>query len=63
MSYQPSSMVLFLTNCSLTKETAGGEEYDERQAITSELPEALRDRLLERRKSVFQLVKNGTDFD
>ena len=63
MAYQPSSMVLFLTNCSLTKETGGGEEYDESQAITSALPEALRDRLLERRKSVFQLVKNGTDFD
>lgn len=64
MAYQPSSMVLFLTNCSLTKKrVGGGEEYDEGQAITSALPAHLRDRLLERRASVFQLVKNGTDFD
>ena len=64
MSYQPSSMVLFLTNCSLHKDAGGGEEYDESQAITSALPEALRDQLLERRASVFQLVKkNDPDFD
>lgn len=62
MSYQPSSMVLFLTNCSLHKKDGGGREYDESQAITSALPERLRDRLLERRAGVFQLVKNGTDF-
>lgn len=63
MPYQPSSMVLFLTNCSLTKVAGGGEEYDESQAIASALPERLAHRLLERRKSVFQLVKNATDFD
>ena len=29
MAYQPSSMVLFLTNCSLTKAPGGGAKYDE----------------------------------
>ena len=63
MSYQPSSKVLFLTNCSLTKKTGGATEYDESQAITSVLPKSLGDRLLERRTSVFKLIKNATDFD
>ena len=62
MPYQPSSMVLFLTNCSLTKAAGGGEEYDGSQAIASALPVRLADRLLKRRADVFQLVKNGTDF-
>ena len=56
-------MVLFLTNCSLTKEFGGSAEYDEAQAITSVLADPLRDRLLKRRASVFQVVKNSTDFD
>ena len=63
MSYQPSSKVLFLTNCSLTKAGGGSAEYDESQAITSALPDPLGARLLERRASVFQLVKNDTNFD
>ena len=63
MSYQPSSMVLFLTNCSLTKAVGGGAEYDESQAITSALPVPLGARLLERRASIFRLVKSATDFD
>ena len=63
MPYQPSSMVLFLTNCSLTKAPGGSGEYDERQAITSVLPNSLKDRLLQRRASVFKLVKSATDFD
>ena len=63
MSYQPSSMVLFLMNCSLTKVIGGGTGYDENQAITSVLSNSLGDRLLERRTSIFQLVKNATDFD
>ena len=63
MSYQPSSMVLFLTNCSLTKAIGGGTGYDENQAITSVLSNSLGDRLLERRRSIFQLVKNAIDFD
>ena len=63
MSYQPSSMVLFLTNCSLTKALGGGSGYDAGQAITSVLPGSLEERLLQRRASVFQLVKNATDFD
>ena len=63
MSYQPSSMVLFLTNCSLTKKPGGAAEYDESQAITSVLPKSLGDRLLERRTSIFELIKNAADFD
>ena len=60
--YRPSSMVLFLTNCSLTKVAGGSAEYDESQAITSALPETLGDRLLKLRADVFQLVKNAPDF-
>ena len=63
MPYQPSSKVLFLTNCSLTKAIGGSIEYDESQAITSDLPEPLGARLLERRASAFQLVKDATDFN
>ena len=63
MSYQPSSMVLFLTNCSLTKALGGGAGYDAGQAITSVFPGSLEERLLQRRASVFQLVKNATDFE
>ena len=63
MPYHPSSMVLFLTNCSLTKSPDGGTEYDEGQAITSVLAGPLGDRLLKRRASVFQLIKQATDFD
>ena len=62
MPYQPSSMVLFLTNCSLTKAPGGSAEYDEGQAITSVLPNSLGDRLLERRARIFQLVKSASDF-
>ena len=63
MPYQPSSMVLFLTNCSLTKSLGGSAEYDEGQTITSVLAESLGNRLLKRRASVFQVVKKGADFD
>ena len=55
-------MVLFLTNCSLTKAVGGGAEYDKNEAITAALPDPLATRLLERRASVFQLVRNATDF-
>ena len=56
-------MVLFLTNCSLTKAVGGTAEYDDSQAITSTLPDPLAARFLERRASIFQLVKNSKDFD
>ena len=59
MPHQPSSMVLFLTNCSLTKALDGVTQYNPGPAITSDLPEPLRDRLLNRRANVFQLVKNA----
>lgn len=61
--YQPSSMVLFLTNCSLTKAVGGGAEYDESQAIASALPDPLSARFRERREGVFERVKNATDFN
>ena len=63
MLYQPSSMVLFLTNCSLTKAVGGGAEYDESQAIASALPDPLSARFRERREDVFERVKNATDFN
>ena len=59
--HDPSSMVLFLTNCSLTKALSGVTQYVPGPAITSVLPEPLGDRLLNRRASVFQLVKSDPD--
>lgn len=63
LSYQPSSMVLFLTNCSLTKACGGSTKYDAGHTITSVLAGTLADRLVERRAKVFQLVKSATDID
>ena len=52
------SMVLFLTTCSLNKAEGGTVDYNEGAAITSLLSPALKERLLERREAVRQLVKN-----
>ena len=62
MPYRPSSMVLFLTNCSFTKTIGGAAGYDESRAITSVLPTTLGDRLLGRRASIFGYMKDATDF-
>ena len=62
MPYQPSSKVLILTNCSLTKVPGGSAEYDNREAITYSLPNSLRDGLIKRRASILQLVKTDTEF-
>ena len=56
---ESKSGVLFLTICSLTKESGGKPEYDDDQGIAADLP-GFRDRLLERREQVRQLVKNTT---
>ena len=58
MSDRPSSSVLFLTNCSLTKKAGGGANYDDAGAITSALPAALADRLRARRADVWKAIKN-----
>ena len=62
MSYRPSSKVLFLTNCSLTKTRGGIPEYDEQEAITSVLPTSLKNRFLDRREKAFQYVKMAREF-
>ena len=62
MSYQPSSRMLFLTNCSLTKARGGGPEYDEREAMTAVLPSPLKGRLLERRAKVLQYLGSSPEF-
>ena len=62
MSYRPSSKVLFLTNCSLTKTRGGIPEYDELEAITSVLPTSLKNRFLDRREKALQYVKMVREF-
>lgn len=52
------SMVFFLTTCSLNKAEGGAPGYDEGAAIASLLSPVLRERFLERREAVRQLVKN-----
>lgn len=50
-------MVLFLATCSLNKAGGGERVYDEGVTIASALSPDLKDRLLERREAVRQLVK------
>lgn len=50
-------MVLFLATCSLNKAGGGERVYDEGATIASVLSPGLKDRLLERREAVRQLVK------
>lgn len=56
------SMVLFLTNCSLTKAAGGASAYAEDESIAALLPAKKLQELLERRRAVYQLVKNEPDF-
>ena len=51
-------MVVFLTTCSLNKAEGGVSGYDDTATITSHLPPDLKERLLDRREAVRQLVKN-----
>ena len=46
MRYSPSSKVLFLSICSLTKAGGGNHEYDPGEAIASELTPRLAGKLL-----------------
>ena len=56
MRYSPSSKVLFLSICSLTKAGGGNHEYDPGEAIASELTPRLAGKLLWRREQVRNLV-------
>lgn len=51
-------MVVFLTTCSLNKAEGGVPGYDDTATITSLLSPDLKERLLDRRETVRQLVKN-----
>ena len=53
------SATLFVTACSLTKETAGTSTYDAGAAITAAVEKDRADRLLVRRKEVRALVNSG----
>ena len=61
MRYSPSSKVLFLSICSLTKAGGGNHEYDAGEAIASELAPRLAGKLLWRREEVRKLVGETTD--
>ena len=63
MPYQPSSMVLFLTICSLNKAHGGEPEYDEQESVTSALPSAIKNKFLKRREQARQLVKRAKELD
>lgn len=56
MRYSPSSKVLFLSICSLTKASGGSHEYDSGEAIASELTPRLARKLLWCREQVRNLV-------
>ena len=61
MRYNPSSKVLFVSICSLTKVGGGGGEYDAGEAIASELTPRLGGKLLWRREQVRKLVRGTPD--
>ena len=61
MWHGPSSKVLFISICSLTKSDGGGCKYDADEAITSELEERLVRKLHYRRKQVRKLVRENPD--
>ena len=61
MQYSPSSKVLFVSICSLTKADGGHDEYDAGEAIASELTPRLKKKLLRRRDRVRHLAKETSD--
>ena len=61
MRYSPSSKVLFVSICSLTKAGGGNHEYDAGEAIASELTARLAGKLLWRREQVRKLVGETSD--
>ena len=61
MRYSPSSKVLFVSICSLTKASGGNHEYDAGEAIASELTPRLAGKLLWHREQVRKLVGETSD--
>ena len=53
-------MILFLANCSLTKAEGGTAAYDKRLAIAPMLSAPLRNRFLDCRRQVLEVVNTGT---
>ena len=62
-SHKPSSMILFLSICSLTKSRDGDYEYSETDSITSLLPREQAQRLLARRDKVRRFVQDSGQVD
>ncbi len=61
MQYRPSSKVLFVSICSLTKAGGGHDEYEADEAIASELTPRLARKLLWRRERVRRLSAETAD--
>ena len=61
MPYSPSSKVLFVSICSLTKAGGGNHEYDGGEAIASELTPRLAGKLLWRRDEARNLVQETSE--
>ena len=61
MQHSPSSKVLFVSICSLTKAGGGQDEYDADEAIASELTPRLARKLLWRRERIRQLAGETSD--
>ena len=61
MQYRPSSKVLFVSICSLTKVDGGCRTYESRDAVASGLAPGLAGQLLRRRELVRQLVVSTSD--
>lgn len=57
--YQPNSIILILTICSLNKKLGGKIEYDEKEAIGFKLKQKTRDFLLKSRKKALNLLWSG----
>ena len=62
-SHKPSSMILFLSICSLTKSTDGDNDYSETDSIASLLPREQAQRLLARRDKVRRFVQGSGQVD
>ena len=61
MRHSPSSKVLFVSICSLTKTRGGNDAYDADEAIASELPPRLARKLIWRRERIRQLAAETSD--
>ena len=63
MPHEPSSMILFLTICSLTKSTGGEPQYSDADSIASRLPVEMAQRLLIRREELLRLVRDSEEVE